>query len=495
MTRYLKMFVLLAGLLLPVSGRAAIASETFYKVWDSSDRQLPIYGVTALAWDETGKYLYAAYQSSDCGLGVAKVSGTGSLIWRREETGGCGTGSWQAKDVAFDADGNVYVTGMKTTGTGNGAAEELFVRKFLASDGSQDPNWSHMEYGYSSNRGNAIAVHGTDIYVGGAKDGKFFIFRLSVSDSVAHWATTYSGSYLGSDSQLLDLAVDDSGTVYMVNRSIGGYWQFSKLHVNQDNSWWKYISPNNSSNTMGGTEKAKLIKYDDGSHGMLLIAAVSSGSAIGTDIIKVNPTDLNFPLKVTTVDGQVADMVADPSGNLVYAWQPTQATSLTSTTTGYRITRYLCVTNSNAARPCGVDLLEAADVSAVAAGTVEGVNYIFVGGSGTGLQALAQTAGINSPAVGSIQIRKNVINIKNGDKALILLRATGSSFSTLKVFTISGAYVGEIPASNVDSRDGLVEFDGKIDGKALTTGVYWITAYAASGEFKDRKRIMVLNEK
>jgi len=101
--------------------------------------------------------------------------------------------------------------------------------------------------------------------------------------------------------------------------------------------------------------------------------------------------------------------------------------------------------------------------------------------------------GSNLPPVGKSQVRNGII--RNGSIAYLILHgaAAGGSVDCF-IYSRAGLPLGRLgTAAVILDGNGLakVPYDGTLDGKPLTTGMYWIVT---SGAVKDRIRVMVVHD-
>jgi len=104
----------------------------------------------------------------------------------------------------------------------------------------------------------------------------------------------------------------------------------------------------------------------------------------------------------------------------------------------------------------------------------------------------------NQPAAGKMQVRNNVIQLSIGGKAQIVVHTqqTGEKF-TVDLYTESGLPVtgisgfGEGPLASDSSGMGSVSFDGKVNGKPLPAGIYWVVV---SGGASDKKPVIIVGK-
>jgi uncharacterized delta-60 repeat protein len=136
---------------------------------------------------------------------------------------GLGNGYDEARSLAVDGSGNVYVTG-GSMGSGTGTADYATIK--YNSDG--DGQWlqTYNGPGNSSDIAYSIAVDGSgNVYVtgrswGNASTGEDYATLKYNSAGAEQWTTTYNGTGNGYD-YAYSIAVDGSGNAYVTGRSLG----------------------------------------------------------------------------------------------------------------------------------------------------------------------------------------------------------------------------------------------------------------------------------
>jgi tripartite motif-containing protein 71 len=165
-------------------------------------------GITGIALDGKGNLFAAEFDDSK----IYKYSTAGKLLATWGEHG-TGPGQLEAPDkLAFDTQGNLYVTEVGSRATGEGQNNR--VQKF-SPDGTSLARWGTFGSGpgqFNSPVGIAIDKQG-DIYV--ADIGNHRVVELSSQGQpLAEWHTVGSGS--GESTEIgYDLALDAGGNVYV----------------------------------------------------------------------------------------------------------------------------------------------------------------------------------------------------------------------------------------------------------------------------------------
>jgi hypothetical protein len=149
---------------------------------------------------------------------VAVYDPQGDQVWATQEDGLTAN---QANAVAFDASGNVYVTGQSQTTKGlqpAGSPSNSFLQVF-STTGKRIANTQIA--GGGANTSSGVAVDGTNVYVAGVQNGDAVITEYDASNPAAPTlvATRDLGSLNGGN--VVGLAVQN-GTVYVAGTAAGG---------------------------------------------------------------------------------------------------------------------------------------------------------------------------------------------------------------------------------------------------------------------------------
>ena len=206
---------------------------------------------TALAVDGSGNVYVTGYSK---GLGstdyaTIKYSSSGDTLWVRRY-GGPGNGPDPANALAIDDSGNAYVTGSSWSG----ASYDYATIKYSPSG---DTLWVKRYDGpaIAGDVARALAVDDSgNVYVsgyssgGGSSDDYATIKYAPNGDTL--WVRQYNGPGNSFDAAY-DLAVDDSGNIYVTGRSSGSgsFLDFATIRYesNGDTAWVKrYNGPGNS---------------------------------------------------------------------------------------------------------------------------------------------------------------------------------------------------------------------------------------------------------
>jgi len=210
--------------------------------------------ITAMTVDEDGNVYVTGY-SSNPAFGLAyltiKYNSSGKQIWT-VRYGGTGNGDDVALAIQVDASKNVYVTGKSWSGTSydyatikyNSAGDEQWVVRYNGPGNDDD-------------QAKALAVDKRgNVYVTGTSPGAgtFDDYATIKYNSIGNeeWVTRYNGSRDSID-QAIALALDDSGNVYVTGVSIGagtsGDYATIKYASSGKEKWAiRYNGSENSSN-------------------------------------------------------------------------------------------------------------------------------------------------------------------------------------------------------------------------------------------------------
>jgi sugar lactone lactonase YvrE len=98
------------------------------------------------------------------------------------------------------------------------------------------------------------------------------------------------------------------------------------------------------------------------------------------------------------------------------------------------------------------------------------------------------------PLLGQIQVRNNIIRIIRGQPAYIVIHGEPGKKVEAAIYSKSGQPLASLGGGNIvldASGVANLEFDGRISGKPLATGSYWVVV---SGAVNDRKPVIIQNK-
>ncbi|HRK32187.1 MAG TPA: hypothetical protein PLD59_14065, partial [Tepidisphaeraceae bacterium] len=209
----------------------------------------------------------------------------------------------EATDLVIDDNGRIVVVGTSSSGAGSNARRFAVAR--LTSTGLLDPSFSAdgkalIDFGTNADA-QAVALHGSLIYVGGYKDlgatGQFALARLL---STGAPDTSYSGDgevFFGfggnNDSRAYDIAIDAAGQVVMV-----GYDENFASGTTGRNAAYAVVGTNGLVNTnfsgdgiavtdINGDDEARAVAIDVS--GRIITAGFSDGTG-GSDFFATRLT-------------------------------------------------------------------------------------------------------------------------------------------------------------------------------------------------------------
>jgi hypothetical protein len=448
---------------------------------------------------------------------VAKISPAGSVLWYQSITqpGALGT---SANAVACDSAGAVYVAGGLATSTSG----EVIVAKF---DASGTALWTITTSGGGPGGlstgvgGTAIAVDSTGVYVGGAWGNPVQTDWLAKIALSGGWAGSWVKQVVGSTGwTVTSLALDGSSNVYasLKNGSAPpfaqgpGAWAFTtagtQLWWTSTNTAWNYTDcgARPMSGNAGTISRVRLAS--DGtlwaftSANNVFVLNASSGVIVKGTAVDVDGTSTLTPLN------DFAFWPSGPSGLAVFcgssavlgrsAWAATTGSSSCLGPNDGWLTKDFSMVASTF-HPVAVAAGANGDVYAVGSGNV-------------GVVALRDVlAAPNTVKAGTLEIRNNIISSDTRlttagmvtksyeSTAYIFVRAgTGATDKNVKVsvFGPSGRFMGALTGITIGADGtGSVAFNGVVEGKRLSTGMYYIVVTGAG--IKDRKPIMILGKK
>jgi len=232
-----------------------------------------------------------------------------------------GTGNYEdnARSIAIDGSGNVYVTGYSM---GSGTDYDYATVKYNSAGVQQ---WASRYNGPGNgwDGASSVAVDGLgNVYVTGYSMGIGTDYDYATvkynSSGVQQWASRYNGP--GNDwDGASSIAVDGSGNVYVTGKSkgIGTHYDIATIKYNSSGvqQWVQRYS-----GTGNGWDEGKELALDDS--GNVYVAGFSQESGPGTDYItiKYNPSGVQQWLQKYNGPGNYGDggysIVLDDMGNV-----------------------------------------------------------------------------------------------------------------------------------------------------------------------------------
>lgn len=171
--------------------------------------------------------------SGDRDVFVAKYDPSGNVLWAKKAGG---TGSDEAKGIALDASGNLYVTGsfvstatFGTTSLTSSGWADIFIAKY---DASGNEVWAQKAGGVFADEGCAIATDvSNNVYITGA-----------FSMTATFGATSISVADLVNTTDVFIAKYDASGNVVFAKRAGGGVYGDIAYGIDVDASNNSYIT-------------------------------------------------------------------------------------------------------------------------------------------------------------------------------------------------------------------------------------------------------------
>ncbi len=259
----------------------SVGGLLWQRTWGGSN--YPSYG-QSVAVDPSGNIYVAGYytstSSSDQNATLVKFDPIGDLLWARRWGGGTPS---QARSVALDSSGNIYVTGF-TTSFGNGGAD-VFLLKFNSTGSLRiETTWG----GSGDDKGNGIAVDSAgNAYVTGST------LSLGVVSDVFLLKYNSAGSLLGQRSYAQPSAT--IGYSIAVNSTTRQVWITG---TNNTGSYSKGLNLRFDASTLNLLSQTGWGGLTPGSDAGYAIAPDISGNAVITGIVSESA-----PYKNTTMTG------------------------------------------------------------------------------------------------------------------------------------------------------------------------------------------------
>ncbi len=259
--------------------------------------------------------------------------------WVRKYTGIGGSGTDWANSIVVDRLGNVYVTG---SSQGSGSDFDYVTIKYYPNGNTAwVKRYNGPGNGKDESRDMAVDASG-NVYVTGISWGGASDFDLATikyySNGDTAWARRYNGPGNGEE-DMGDIAVDNSGSVFVTGSTVvsGSNWDYVliKYYSNGDTAWTRrYDGPGNL------YDEPYDVVVDNSGYVYVTGASVGSGTYYDFTTIKYNSAGALFWVNRYNGSRNIADhgvaLAVDGSGN-VYASGATNAhdTSWNSLTIKY----------------------------------------------------------------------------------------------------------------------------------------------------------------
>jgi uncharacterized delta-60 repeat protein len=243
----------------------------------------------ALAVDNSGN-VYVTGHSGGSGTfadyATVKYNPDGNQLWVARYNGPGNSGD-NARALALDNSGNVYVTGYST---GSGTGNDYATIKYSSEDGNQLWVARYNGPGNSVDIAAALAVDNSgNVYVTGFSTGSGTGYDYATvkygPDGNQLWVARYNGP--GNDyDNARALAIDNSGNVYVTGTSTGTEYDYATVKYSPDgNQLWvaRYNGPGNS------TDNANDLAVDNSGNVYVTGESIGSGTNYDSTTIKYGP--------------------------------------------------------------------------------------------------------------------------------------------------------------------------------------------------------------
>ncbi|MEO8664660.1 MAG: SBBP repeat-containing protein [Ignavibacteria bacterium] len=257
---------------------------------------------------------------------TVKYNSSGAQQWAKRYNGPTSDND-EARSLALDGAGNVYVTGYRTGVWGPDTNQDVMTIKYNSAGVEV---WSSVYNGAGNSYevGNSIALDKSgNVYVAGYGSGLHGSDYVTIkynSTGAQQWVRTYDGTGIAGDNAEF-LKVDDSGNVYVTGNSWGaGTWEDAttiKYNTSGDQLWvQRYDGPGHEIEYVNGLEI-------DHSGNVYVTARSWGGNTVGLEFatVKYNSTGVQQWAMRYSEPGLFPDVpnaiAVDDSGNVYVAGQ------------------------------------------------------------------------------------------------------------------------------------------------------------------------------
>ncbi len=264
---------------------------------------------SALAVDGSGSVIVTGQSAGSGGIddyATIKYSSAGTLLWARRY-GVLSNGDDQAKALAVDAEGNVYVTGMSPATAGDW---DYATIKYSSAG---TPLWTnrYSKPGYLDDRAFAIAVDPSSnvVVTGSSSTIKY------TSAGVPLWTNLTADGALA-------LAIDRNGNIFVTGDSMGSGTSLDYITTAYSSAgvplWTnRYNGPGN------GWDSPAALAID--ASGNVYITGVSAGDGSGSDFATIKyvipPIITRQPVSCTNATGTTASFTVEVAGSAPFTYQ------------------------------------------------------------------------------------------------------------------------------------------------------------------------------
>lgn len=296
----------------------------------------------AACLDATGNIYVTGYSfggtATDYDYATVKYNTNGALQWSSRYNHSAVNGYEEARSIAVDATGSVFVTGY-SRGTGISSSNYDYATIKIGPSGGA-PVWIAHYNGpvQDYDRANAIALDGKGcVYVTGrskqgaasAEDIVTIKYKDSTNTAVQKWLKIYDGGVVGFD-EGKDIKLDAAKNVYLTGTSYSGSVKgndFVTLKYDSMGTIKWLIKYNGTSSTIDQSN----VLHVDGS-GSVYVAGSSQGTGSNFDFetIKYCQFTTTGTPDVAICAGQSTQLNATTTGAVTYTWTPSAGLSATN---------------------------------------------------------------------------------------------------------------------------------------------------------------------
>jgi hypothetical protein len=246
----------------------------------------------AVAVDNSGNVCVTGRSTGD-GTGfdyyTAKYDSSGDLVWEARYNNDSVNGNDEARGIAVDSSGNVYITGRST---GDDSSFDYYTIKYAAADGAKLWDARYAGPGSGDDEARAIVVDSSgNAYVTGRSEGSgtdydYYTVKYAAADGEALWAKPYNNDDKDGHDEATAMTIDASGDIYVTGRSKGsgtGFDYYTIKYFSDDGRRFWVARYNNEDEN--GEDQAWAIVVD--SSGNVYVTGSSQGSGTSIDYATV----------------------------------------------------------------------------------------------------------------------------------------------------------------------------------------------------------------
>ncbi len=315
----------------------------------------------AATLDATGNIYVTGYSwggaANDFDYATVKYNTNGALQWSNRYNNAAMNKHDEARAIAVDATGAVFVTGY-SRGTGISSSNYDYATIKISNTGAAVWNTRYDGPAKDYDRANSIAIDGKGgVYVTGrskqgassAEDIVTIKYRDSSNTAVQKWLKIYDGAVIGFDEGKA-IAIDGSKSVYVNGYSYGGSTKNHDFVTLKYDSMGTFTWITKYNGTASNIDQGAAIQLDPGGNVYVAGSSIGTGSNFDFETIKYCQFKTTGTPDVAICAGKNTQLNATTTGAVSYTWTPSaglSSTTIANPVANPTITTTYIVTSTN----------------------------------------------------------------------------------------------------------------------------------------------------